>query len=391
MRLLRTTPIRPGTIVLVRVDWNVPVGADGKVDRTEDFKIQQCLPTLEFLLRKKARIILATHLGRPNGKPAPSLRLHAIKRRAQYLLARPIYHIHDYRKSAVLKALDYTYPYGIVLLENLRFYPEEEANDRDFAKELAACADLYVNNAFGVSHRAHASVEAITHYLPAAAGFLVEQEVRYLERILRQPRHPYLVLLGGAKILGKIDLVHRLSTRADAVALGGGIATTVAACQGLEVGKSFSDHREQGLCEKVCRQRQFGRFVLPADFVVGSSLNAKTTRVVKADAVRPSDVIGDVGPKSIQALLPLIQQAKMIVWNGPFGYSENPAFATSSRTIARAIAASAAFSLAGGGETVTLLVKTGVADQFSFVSTGGGAMIEYLEGRKLPGVEALRK
>ncbi len=390
LKSLKRAQIRPGTVVLVRVDWNVPIGADGQVDRIEDYKIQRCVPTLEWLLQRKARLILATHLGRPEGKPDKRFVLHPVKRRGQYLLGRPIHYIHDIKKEEVMKALDHTYPFGIVLLENLRFFPGEEKNDMKFAKELGGCAQVYVNNAFGVSHRAHASVEAITHVLPSYAGTLLEEEVHHLDQALHHARHPYVVIMGGAKIRGKIDLVRQLSLRADVVAVGGGIATTVLGCNGLEIGRSLSEHREPDLCKLVLNEQRKKKFLMPVDVMVANDLKSKKVSVRSAQAILPHDVVGDLGPKSTKAIIAAVQKAKMIVWNGPLGYTENPAFGAASRKVARAIASSRAYSLAGGGESVSLLVRYGVVNKFSFVSTGGGAMLEYLEGRKLPGVEALR-
>ncbi|MBI5135335.1 phosphoglycerate kinase [Candidatus Uhrbacteria bacterium] len=390
LRGLKQAQIRPGTIVLVRVDWNVPIGPDGQVDRIEDYKIQRCTPTLEWLLKRKARLILATHLGRPQGKPDKRFVLHPVKRRGQYLLGRPIHYIHDVRKDAVMKALDHTYPFGIVLVENLRFYPGEEKNDRAFARELASCAQVYVNNAFGVSHRAHASVEAITHVLPSYAGRLLEEEVHHLDQALHHVRHPYVVLMGGAKIRGKIDLVKQLSSRADTMALGGGIATTVLGCNGKEVGRSLSEHREADMCVLVKSQQRKKHFLLPTDVVVANDLKSKKTQIRSIDHIQSNDIIGDLGPSSTRTIIEEIKKAKMIVWNGPMGYTENPAFDVASRKIAQGVARSKAYSLAGGGESVSLLVRYGVVNKLSFVSTGGGAMLEYLEGRKLPGVEALR-
>jgi len=391
LQTLRDAHIRPGTIVLVRVDWNVPIKADGSVDRIEDYKIQRCVPTLEWLLKRKARLIIATHLGRPDGKPNKKFALHPVKRRGQYLLGRPIHYIHDIKEAAVTKALDHTYPFGVVLLENLRFYPGEEKNDLGFAKELGKCAQIYVNNAFGVSHRAHASVEAITHVLPSYAGDLLEEEVHHLDQALHHVRHPYVVLMGGAKIRGKIDLVRELGARADIMAVGGGIATTMLGCAGVEVGRSLTEHKESNLCKTVMTEQHKKQFLLPVDVVVAKTLNAKETTVRSSHAIEVRDTVGDIGPESTDAIIANIKKAKMIVWNGPLGYTENPAFDHASRKIARAVANSKAYSLAGGGETVSLLVRYGLVDKFTFVSTGGGAMLEYLEGRKLPGVEALKK
>lgn len=388
---LHNANIRPGTIVLVRVDWNVPIKSDGTIDRIEDYKIQRSAPTLQWLLKRKARLVLATHLGRPEGTPDKRFVLHPVKRRGQYLLGRPIHYIHDVRERSIMEALDHTYPYGIVLLENLRFYPGEEKNDMTFARELAKCAHVYVNNAFGVSHRAHASVEAITHLLPSYAGTLLEEEVHHLDQALNHVRHPYVVLMGGAKIRGKLDLVRELGVRADVMALGGGLATTAMACAGREIGKSLSEHQEAGLCASVHHQEHAQRFLLPVDVVVGRNLKSKKAIVRLSDAIQSTDVVGDIGPKSVETIIASIKKAKMIVWNGPMGYTENPVFDSASRRIAQAIAKSSAYSLAGGGETVSLLVRYGLVKKFTFVSTGGGAMLEYLEGRKLPGVEALKK
>ena len=387
IRFLRRYPVKAGSTVLLRVDWNVPIGSSGRVDRTEDFKIRKTLSTIEWLLKKKARVLLATHLGRPEGKPDPRFVLHPVRARVEQLLKKRILTIANITKKDIGDVLLQYPKQQLFLLQNLRFWKEEESNDRGFAKALGSCADLYVNDAFAVSHRAHASVAAITRVLPSVAGLLLEDELKNLDFAVKKAKHPYLFLLGGAKIEGKAELVKRFCAIADTVGVGGGIANTTLGCQGFDVGKSLSEHSNKHYCATL----KHNGLVIPQDVVVGSDLHAKETMTIAIDHVRPNEVIGDIGPKSVGMLLPLIQKAKTVVWNGPLGFTENPAFAKASKKVAQAIAKSSAYSLAGGGETVSMLIKFGVAEKFSFVSTGGGAMIEYLEGRKLPGIEALKK
>ncbi len=387
MHFLRTTLIRPRTTVLLRVDWNVPINAYGRVDSTEDFKIQKTLTTIRWLLKRKARVLLATHLGRPDGKLDPRFVLHPVQIRVEKLLHERLLTIANITAKDIGQVLSKFPSQQLFLLQNLRFWKEEEQNSLQFAKALGSCAQLYINDAFAVSHRAHASVSAITRVLPSVAGLLLEDELKNLEFVVKKVKHPYLFLLGGAKIEGKAELVQRFCAIADAVGVGGGIANTTLGCLGYAVGRSLSEHSNAHYCNTLHHKG----LAIPNDVVVGSDLHATKTRNIPITDIKPNEVIGDIGPKSVAALLPVIKKAKTIVWNGPLGFTENPKFAKASYAIAQAIANSRAYSLAGGGETVSMLIKFGLAEKFSFVSTGGGAMIEYLEGRKLPGIEALKK
>ncbi len=383
-----------GKRVFIRVDYNVPLEA-GKV--TDDTRVRETLPTLRLAISKGARLVLASHLGRPKGKPDPKYSLRPVAARLSELLGATVQFTADCiggEAEAKSKSLANG---SVLLLENLRYHAEEEANDETFSKQLAAlCDSLFVCDAFGTAHRAHASVVGITRFVrQAAAGLLMEKEITYLGKALVDPERPFVAVLGGAKVSEKIEVVENLMRLADAMLIGGGMAYTFLKAQGMQIGKSLVED------DKIDRARQLlgeaknraFRLLLPFDHVLGAELKSDTQTEVADVGRAPADWMGlDIGPKTIAAFRAEIARAKMIVWNGPMGVFELAPFANGTREIARAIAAATAAgatSIVGGGDSVAALHQIGLADKVSHISTGGGASLEFLAGCKLPGVEAL--
>jgi phosphoglycerate kinase len=383
-----------GKRVFIRVDFNVPL-KDGVV--TDDTRIRETLPTLKLAIEKGGRLVLASHLGRPKGGPDPKHSMKPAAKKLEELLGKPVAFAADCvgaeaeAKSKELKDGD------VLVLENVRFHPEEEKNDQGFSKQLAAlCDGVFVCDAFGSAHRAHASVVGITKFVKqAAAGLLMEKELAYIGKAISNPSRPFVAILGGAKVSDKIEVVENLMNIADAMLIGGGMAYTFLRAQGLPIGKSLLETDKIDLAKRIladAKQKNF-KLLLPLDNVVAGEFKADAPLKIVDVGATPADQMGlDIGPKTIEAYKAEIAKAKTIVWNGPMGVFEMPAFAKGTLEIARAVAAATtagAVSIVGGGDSVAAVHQSGLANQISHISTGGGASLEFLGGRKLPGVEAL--
>ena len=379
-----------GSRVLVRVDFNVPM-EDGRI--TDDRRIREALPTIRHLVEHRAKVILATHLGRPKGRVDENLRLTPVGERLGTLLGRPVPVLPDCVGPAVEAAVARMRPGDVVLLENLRFHAGEEANDPEFAASLARLADLYVNDAFGTAHRAHASTAGVPAHLPAVAGLLTEKELRHLGQALDAPRRPFIAILGGKKVSDKIGVIQNLLTRADALLIGGGMAYTFLSAQGHEIGASICEADSLPLASELL-DAAAGRgvaFHLPVDVVVATALDAAADHKVVDVGAMPSGWMGvDIGPRTAAQFAGVIRGAGTILWNGPMGVFEIPAFAGGTRAVAEAMAQSKAVTVVGGGDTAAAVEELGLADRMTHLSTGGGASLEFLEGRELPGIAVLQ-
>jgi phosphoglycerate kinase len=381
-----------GKRVFLRADLNVPLD-DGRI--TDDTRIRASLPTLIYLLEHGAAVIMASHLGRPKGKVNDALRLKPIADRLSTLLGRPVRMTGDALGPGVQVAIDKLRPGDLLLLENLRFHAEEEANDPGFAKALADMAALYVNDAFGSAHRAHASTEGITHFLPSVAGLLLEREVVALSALLDKPRRPFHTIIGGAKISGKLEVVEALLTRCQAVLIGGGMANTFLAAKGYALGKSLMEPDQLENAERIMveARRKRTRLMLPTDLVIAAQVHPRSQRQIVSVSAVPKDWTAvDIGPDTVAAYTAHLAKARTIFWNGPMGIFEIGPFADGTNAIARYIAtrtAAGVVTVVGGGDSVAAVDQLGLTDQMSHVSTGGGASLEFVEGRVLPGVAAL--
>jgi phosphoglycerate kinase len=373
--------------VLVRVDFNVPLDDKGKV--TDDTRIAAALPTIQHLTAQGAKVILCSHLGRPKGKEQ-KLSLRPVAARLQELLGKPVTFVSDCIGQPVERVVEGMNAGDVVLLENVRFYPEEEKNDPEFARKLAAHGDIYVNDAFGSAHRAHASTAGVTAYLPGVAGFLMEKELNYLGSALANPAKPFVAILGGAKVSDKIKVIENLLPKVDALLIGGGMANTFLTARGLNLGQSLveADKLDEA---KALLEKGGAKIVLPADAVIADKFDANAqSQVVAVDAVPGDWRVLDIGPQTIDAFAKTLSGAKTVVWNGPLGVFEFPAFARGTVEIARRLAQSGATTIIGGGDSAAAVEQASVADKMTHISTGGGASLEFLEGRVLPGVAALQ-
>lgn len=379
-----------GKKVLMRVDFNVPL--DENLNITDDIRIRAALPTIKYAIDKGAKVILMSHLGRPDGQVNEKLRLVPAAKRLEKLLGRPVLALKDCIGDDVKKAVSSMKAGDVVLLENLRFHAEEEKNDPAFAKELASLGDIFVNDAFGTAHRAHASTEGVTHYLPSVAGFLLEKEIEYLGNAVDKPKRPFVAILGGAKVKDKIKVIDNLLNKVDALLIGGGMAYTFLKAKGKTIGLSKLDKdgfdTAKAALDKAAKKNI--PILLPVDNVIGDKFDANAnTKTVGEDI--PDGWMGlDIGPKTVKLFEDKLKDAKTIVWNGPLGVFEMDKFAKGTEDVAKFIAAlKGATSVIGGGDTAAAMSKFGVADKMTHISTGGGASLEYLEGRGLPGIDAL--
>ena len=382
-----------GKRVLVRVDFNVPI-KDGQVG--DDSRIVAALPTIRYLIEKKARVILMSHLGRPKGGPDTKNSLKPVAVHLERLLRQPVAFAPDCVGPEVEAMARSLQDGQVLLLENLRFHPEEEANDAGFARRLAALGELYVNDAFGTAHRAHASTEGVTHFLrPAVAGFLMQKELDYLGRALESPRRPFVAVLGGAKISGKIDVLTQLLGKVDRLLVGGAMMFTFLKAQGRPTGKSLVEDDRLDMAKAVLEQARARGvdLVLPVDCVASAAADGSApSRVVPLERLGPDEMGVDIGPESVKLFAAKLKDAKTVVWNGPMGIFEVPAFAGGTLGVARAMAdltGQGAVTIVGGGDSVAAIQQAGLAEKFTHLSTGGGASLEFLEGKVLPGVAAL--
>lgn len=376
-----------GKRVLLRVDFNVSIGSDFKVDKTEDYRLVKTLPTINYLIKKGAKVIIIAHLGRPNGKVVEDLRLDPVAVRLSQLLKKDIYKSDKILGLEVERQIAQMKDGDIIMLENIRFDSREERGSKQLARQLADLGDIYVNDAFAVCHRDNSSVSTIQNYLSSYAGLLLESEIVNLNKVLNKPKKPLVTIIGGAKISTKIKVIKNLLKSSEKILLGGAIANTVLQAMGISVGRSpvepkmFKEIKHISLTEN--------KLVVPVDGLMGQSFKSKKARPDALADVYKNELVLDIGHDTIKLYERIISQAKMVVWNGPMGLIENPAFNQGTKKLIKILAKSRAEIVVGGGETITMIRSMKLQDKFSFISTGGGAMLEFLEGKELPGIKNL--
>ncbi len=379
-----------GRRVLVRVDFNVPLDEDLNIN--DDRRIKAAIPTIQYLVDHDAKVILCSHLGRPKGEVNEKMRLNPVAAKLSELINKPVTKVDDCIGPVVDTAVAKLNDGEILLLENLRFHKEEEKNDPEFAAKLASIADLFVNDAFGAAHRAHGSTEGVTHSLPAVSGYLMRKELDYLGGAVTNPVRPFVAILGGAKVADKIPVIQSLLTKVDTLIVGGGMAYTFFKAQGKEIGTSLLDEAGMPLTVQATEQAaKLGvKLLLPVDVVITPEFDNNSPRTVVSVDQIPADQMGlDIGPETRKLFAEVIKTAKTVIWNGPMGAFEMPSFAEGTRAVAQALADSDATTIVGGGDSAAAVEQMGFADKMSHVSTGGGASLEFLEGKTLPGVDAL--
>ncbi|MDB4349888.1 phosphoglycerate kinase [Omnitrophica bacterium] len=378
-----------GKRVLIRVDFNVPL--DDRLSITDDTRIRSSLPTINYALDNGGSVILMSHLGRPKGQVKEDMRLDPVGNRLKELLGRDVKKLDNCINNSVKGAVEKSRSGDVILLENLRFHKEEEKNDPAFAKELASLGDIFVNDAFGTCHRAHASTEGITKFLPSASGFLVEKEIEYFERLLQSPEKPYVAILGGAKVSDKIEVLNRLMENVDAILIGGAMAYTFLKSEGINVGSSKLESDKLGLAKEILGKAKAKnvRFILPQDHIIADKVD-KAAEVKEVKTEIPDGWIGlDIGKMTVKKFKEVLSGAKTVIWNGPVGLFEIEKFRNGTREIAEFLAGLDCTTVIGGGDTAAAVSQFGLDDKMSHISTGGGASLEYLEGKVLPGIAAL--
>ena len=376
--------------VLVRVDFNVPLNEKGEI--TDETRIQAALPTIKYLLDHHAKVILCSHLGRPKGEVKPEFSLAPVAKRLQVLLDTKVTFAKDVIGPSADEAVANIQDGEVVLLENLRFHKEETKNDPEFAKKLASYADIFVNDAFGTAHRAHASTEGVTHYLPSVAGFLIKKELEFMGGALENPQRPFVAILGGAKIADKIPVIENLFNKVDCLIIGGGMANTFLAAQGYHMGKSLVDADSIGLANELLKKAKLKgvKILLPIDVVAADAFsNDAKTVMVPVDSIPEGYMALDIGSSTTMIFAEEINRAKTVIWNGPMGVAEMPNFAGGTRAVAEALANTSATTIIGGGDSAAAVKNLGFGDKMSHISTGGGASLEFLDGKELPGIAAL--
>jgi phosphoglycerate kinase len=382
-----------GKRVLVREDFNVPLDEHGKV--VDITRLEAALPTIKYLYEEGARIILVSHLGRPKGKVVQRLRMDPVARELSRLLGRPVEKLDSCVGPDVEQAVRELNPGDIILLENVRFDPREEKNDSEFALSLARLADLFVNDAFGAAHREHASTAGVARYLPAVAGDLLVQELKMLDLAVNDPERPFAAIIGGAKVSDKIGVITNLLQRVDYLLVGGGLANTFLLAQGHEIGSSLHERDLVAIARQMMKEAETtarAELLLPVDVVVAEEVKAgANAQVVAVEDIPPGWMVVDIGPRTQEAFADVIARCRTVVWNGPMGVFEIPSFAVGTRAIAESMAATDAVTIVGGGESAAAVHQAGLADRMRHVSTGGGASLEYLEGKLLPGIACLRE